>query len=117
MGQLSLWDEPADWLNEFEQRLRKLRLNKLFWWTKSLRDIFADILARRDRSYEQLMLLENELERGDTAAAKDRIATLKGMLSVLAIMFIGFSAFNASDDFVRHSRGRRKNEQSTLISA
>lgn len=84
--QLSLWEEADDCLDGFENRLRQLRLLNLFWWTKSLREIFADILQRRESVYKQCMLLEGELERGASQEQmKARIAEIKGL--VCAIIF------------------------------
>lgn len=105
MKQITLWDEPVSWLNDFEARLRQLRLHRLFFWTATLRDIFTDLTTRRHAAYEQLMLCEAAVERGDRAAALDRLASAKGLLALLMLALVLHGLLTGSDDAMRRPRG------------
>lgn len=107
MQQLTLIDESQNWLKAFEQRLRQLKLSRLFYWTGTLHDIFADMRRERQEAYEQVMQLEGDLGRIELSPAQSeqlayRIASLKGMLTLLMLALVLHGiAGDASDEMRR----------------
>jgi len=89
--QLTLWAEGPAILDQYDAMTERTHRPGLRIWSGALRDWFADLLAHRGRAYEQCMLLEVEVEHGDTDKALARLGRIKGMLAALCLALLGCS--------------------------
>lgn len=117
---------PGDWgvtlslVARFEARLRQLHLVGLTLWTGSLRNVILRLFraegARRAQAYEQLMLIEHELD-ACPITAKARAGLLmhlgmaKGALATVMIAMLCYAAVADQATFrAMRRRGRRRDE-------
>ncbi|NRA27418.1 MAG: hypothetical protein HRU10_09235 [Opitutales bacterium] len=107
---LNLDEEAPRILDRFEARLTKLRQEGQLLWTGILRDIFKEskeAREQRDRAiYEQTMLIEEDLSSGDSTRAFERLAAIKGILSVFLLTLASVAALQVEDDINFRSRTR-----------
>ena len=107
---LNLDEEAPRILDRFEARLTKLRQEGQLLWTGILRDIFKEskeAREQRDRAiYEQTMLIEEDLSSGDSTRAFERLAAIKGILSVFLLTLANVAALQVEDDINFRSRTR-----------
>lgn len=113
--QITFLDELDSQVDDFDARLLKDRvMRRLRLWTGVLKDIIADLRTERAATYEQLMLLESDVEAGaDPVVLLERIGKLKGMVSCILMALLIHATFFATDDFRTRTRGRdarRKDE-------
>lgn len=86
--QMMLWNEGELLLARFDETMDRTNRPGLKLWSMALRDWLSDVTARRKHAYEQLMLLETEVEAGDRAAALERLGRIKGMIIAVCMGLI-----------------------------
>lgn len=99
--QMELWGEGELILARFDDTMDRTRRGGLKIWSLTLRDWLADVTARRKDAYEQLMLLEAEVEAGDKAAALERIAKVKGMIVAVCLGLVVWGMVASADPVMR----------------
>tara|TARA_R100000027_G_scaffold54802_4_gene43916 strand:+ start:11553 stop:11927 length:375 start_codon:yes stop_codon:yes gene_type:complete len=106
--QLTIWEEPTAILSSYDHTMEKTNRPGLKLWSRALRAWVSDLIHHRDDTYEQCMLLEMEIERGDTQAALARLGRIKGMLAVLCLGLVLSQLIQVGSQEVRRPQGNAR---------
>lgn len=117
---------PASWavadglIDRLERRLAVFHLAGLDLWTCALRRAHRLLRARECAAYEQLMLLEHEVEvSADKREMMATIARAKGLLAGLMLGLLALQVFSGTENMIARTArrgGRRRDEVVEVVS-